>query len=94
MRLVGEYKPDDFLYLGVADEHGRDQIAYVERGPKDVVVRAMRDVITRLLGEEAETTIVVERTRRALMSTDVRATGVTLDKKDVVDLLRAVARSP
>lgn len=88
MRIVGEYRGDS-VYLGVADERGRDQIAYVERGPNDVVVRAMRDALTHLLGEEATTSVVVERVRRKLMSTDVRATGITLDKQDVLDLLRA-----
>ncbi len=31
---------------------------------------------------------VIHRVRRALANTDVRATGVTLDKADVHDLLR------
>jgi len=36
----------------------------------------------------------IDRVRRALMATDVRATGVTLDKEDVKDLLALARRAP
>jgi len=39
------------VYIGVSDSEGREQIAFVEVGPDLIVVRAMRDALTELLGE-------------------------------------------
>lgn len=57
--IVAELRPtrhvgfpgDEDVFIGVGDGKGQDQIAYVEAGPDRIVVRAMRDALTALLGE-------------------------------------------
>lgn len=39
----------EFVYMGVADDNGADQIAFVETGDDRNVLRAMRDVLSALL---------------------------------------------
>ena len=54
LRVFAELSTADtseFVFLGVADESGDDQIAFVETGPDRNVLRAMRDTLTALLGD-------------------------------------------
>lgn len=52
LHIVVELRGDS-VFIGVGDSYDSklEQIAYVEQGPNMVVVRAMRDALTDLLGD-------------------------------------------